>query len=266
MLLFGAVPDEAANHACNLLLTVAFSVDLALRFSLWVLMSTAPADACGLVRGFLGDGYRLLDFCIVGLDIVFLLMVSASGDGVVKSLRSIRIVKLVKITRATRVLRHGVRAITYLDSITPELVNTRRDIATARLAREQDALAAAGALELAYALIAQLDGDDPVLVVALTFAAGLLAGPAEKNRARLARIAADRDADGLFFKSLQDVLRGGAAAAREDPARGPVWKSNLQPDFNVRVCDRSDARFSAVLRELDESNRFVQKSAESTSI
>ena len=45
-----------------------------------------------------------------------------------------------------------------------------------------------------------------------------------------------------------------------------VWKSNLQPDFNVQVCDRFDARFSAVLRELDESNRFVQKSAESTSI
>ena len=49
-------------------------------------------------------------------------------------------------------------------------------------------------------------------------------------------------------------------------ASGPVWKSNLQPDFNMRVCDRFDARLSAVLRELDESNRFVQKSAESTSI
>jgi hypothetical protein len=32
------------------------------------------------------------------------------------------------------------------------------------------------------------------------------------------------------------------------------WKSNLQPDFNVSVCDRFDARSSAVLRELDESN------------
>ena len=46
----------------------------------------------------------------------------------------------------------------------------------------------------------------------------------------------------------------------------PVWKSNLQPDFNVRVCDRFDASTSAVLRELDESNRSVQKSAESTPI
>ncbi|KAK7241758.1 glutathione S-transferase [Aureococcus anophagefferens] len=46
----------------------------------------------------------------------------------------------------------------------------------------------------------------------------------------------------------------------------PVWKSNLQPDFNVRACERFDATLSAVLRELDESNRSVQKSAESTSI
>ena len=44
-----------------------------------------------------------------------------------------------------------------------------------------------------------------------------------------------------------------------------VWKSNLQPDFNARVCDSFDASSSAVLRELDESHRFVQRSAESTS-
>ena len=36
--------------------------------------------------------------------------------------------------------------------------------------------------------------------------------------------------------------------------------------FNVRACDRFDASSSAVLRELDESHRFVQKSAESTSM
>ena len=47
---------------------------------------------------------------------------------------------------------------------------------------------------------------------------------------------------------------------------GAVWNSNLQLDFNVSICDSSDANSSAVLRELDESNRFVQKSAESTSI
>ena len=48
--------------------------------------------------------------------------------------------------------------------------------------------------------------------------------------------------------------------------RQPVWKSNIQPDFNVRICDSFDASTSAVLRELAESHRFVQKSAESTSI
>ena len=49
-------------------------------------------------------------------------------------------------------------------------------------------------------------------------------------------------------------------------ACGSVWNSNLQPDFNVSVFECFDAISSAVLRELDESNRFVQKSAESTSI
>jgi hypothetical protein len=43
--------------------------------------------------------------------------------------------------------------------------------------------------------------------------------------------------------------------------RAPARNSNLQPDFNVIVCDTST---SAVLRELDESNRSVHKSAEST--
>ena len=42
-----------------------------------------------------------------------------------------------------------------------------------------------------------------------------------------------------------------------------VWKSNIQSDFNVRVIERFGPDSSAVLRELDESNRFVKKSAES---
>ena len=42
--------------------------------------------------------------------------------------------------------------------------------------------------------------------------------------------------------------------------------SNLQLDFNVSVRDSFDATSSALLRELDESDRFVQKSAESTSM
>ena len=57
-----------------------------------------------------------------------------------------------------------------------------------------------------------------------------------------------------------------AGDALPNPQYPSVWKSNLQPDFNVSVRDRFDARLSAVLRKLDESNRFVQKSAESTSI
>merc|ERR1712147_451329 len=57
-----------------------------------------------------------------------------------------------------------------------------------------------------------------------------------------------------------DALR----ESREALARETVWKSNLQPDFNVRVIERIAPYSSAVLRELDESNRFVQKSAEST--
>jgi hypothetical protein len=51
-----------------------------------------------------------------------------------------------------------------------------------------------------------------------------------------------------------------------DDACSPVWKSSLQPCFNVCLCDRFDAISLAVLRELDESTRFVQKSAKSTSI
>ena len=46
----------------------------------------------------------------------------------------------------------------------------------------------------------------------------------------------------------------------------PVWKPNLQPDFNMSVFECFDTSSSAGLRELDESNRFVQKSSESTSI
>jgi NAD(P)-dependent dehydrogenase (short-subunit alcohol dehydrogenase family) len=62
------------------------------------------------------------------------------------------------------------------------------------------------------------------------------------------------------------VIIGSDQSLVGKPEQHPVWKSNLQPDFNVRVCDRFDARLSAVLRELDESNRSIQKSAESTSI
>ena len=63
--------------------------------------------------------------------------------------------------------------------------------------------------------------------------------------------------------------RAPLVARRDAPQRrdgAPAWNSNLQPDFNVRICDSFGASSSAGLRELDESNRFVQKSAESTSM
>ena len=50
----------------------------------------------------------------------------------------------------------------------------------------------------------------------------------------------------------------------DDAELGAVWNSNIQPDFNVSIRDSFDAISSALLREIDESNRFVQKSAEST--
>ena len=59
---------------------------------------------------------------------------------------------------------------------------------------------------------------------------------------------------------------GGRRALERVAELRPAWNSNLQPDFNVSVCDFFDASSSVVLRELDESNRLVQKSAESTSI
>ena len=63
-----------------------------------------------------------------------------------------------------------------------------------------------------------------------------------------------------------DGARGVILSFGEGGWFSAVWIPNLQPDFNVRIFDGFDARLSAVLRELDESNRFVQKSAESTSI
>jgi hypothetical protein len=47
---------------------------------------------------------------------------------------------------------------------------------------------------------------------------------------------------------------------------GPGPNSNLQLDFNVSVRYSFDATSSALLRELDESDRFVPKSAESISM
>ena len=143
--------------------------------------------------------------------------------------------------------------------------------------------------EKAYALIAK-DGDDAggrhgrgaaarsTLAAAAAAArdrASLLADRSAASSASFyARAAGSSGLRG--FSALGDLETHRDEEKRDDPKpestsffeepRGAVWNSNLQPDFNVRACDGFDARSSAVLRELDESNRFVQKSAESTSI
>ena len=62
---------------------------------------------------------------------------------------------------------------------------------------------------------------------------------------------------------VRDARAVEARAPRVPQARRPAWNSNLQPDFNVRVIEPDS---SAMIRELDESNRSVQKSAKATSI
>ena len=104
--------------------------------------------------------------------------------------------------------------------------------------------------------------------------AALARAAAPKSGAAPARAAAARGhAAALEALAAEPATRAGLGAATaegETPAhlaaRAAVCKSNLQPDFNVRVCECFDTSTSAVLRELAESNRFVQKSAESTSI
>ena len=68
--------------------------------------------------------------------------------------------------------------------------------------------------------------------------------------------------------AIRDAYDAEVARSSEavEPEPEPVCKSNLQPDFNVRVFECFDTSSSAVLRELAESSRFVQNSAESTSI
>ena len=82
----------------------------------------------------------------------------------------------------------------------------------------------------------------------------------------------DRNGDGVIDEAeMRMALRhysifcSAAHAGLEIRAYHPVCESNLQPDFNVRVIERFGPDSFAVLRKLDESNRFVQKSAKSTS-
>ena len=88
-----------------------------------------------------------------------------------------------------------------------------------------------------------------------------------QQSARDARAAAERRA--VLGGGVSDASAGSRGRLADANARAQqqtVPNSNLQIDFNVSVRDSFDDISSAVLRELDESNRFVQKSAESTSI
>ena len=72
------------------------------------------------------------------------------------------------------------------------------------------------------------------------------------------------DAAGAFADGQTDASYGDWL--RLSSPRATVPKPNFQPDFNVSVFECFDTISSAGLRELDESDRSVQKSAESTSI
>ena len=99
-------------------------------------------------------------------------------------------------------------------------------------------------------------------------ATGALEGPA----APLAALPLHAVAALQIYRGCGDRELASAWAARMAPKLYAwhrflrVWTSNLQPDFNVSLRDSFDASASALPRELDESNRFVQKSAESTSM
>ena len=75
-----------------------------------------------------------------------------------------------------------------------------------------------------------------------------------------------RDKPDALMRYISSLEESGLTLIFVETKRDAVWKSNLQSDFNVSVCDGFDATCLALLRELDESNRFVQKSAESTSM
>jgi delta-1-pyrroline-5-carboxylate synthetase len=114
------------------------------------------------------------------------------------------------------------------------------------------------------ALVAQLFGAE--LLILLTDVDGLYDRPPSAPGAKIIREVHPASLSAVEFGPVSKGGRGGMEAKVGAALRAPGPKSNLQPDFNVSVCECFDARCSAVLRELNESNRFVQKSAESTSI
>ena len=67
---------------------------------------------------------------------------------------------------------------------------------------------------------------------------------------------------GFFAVAAAATTSGFAGVYQQKIAR----ESNLQLDFNVRIIKQFGPNVFVVRRELDESHRFVQKSAESTSM
>jgi len=105
------------------------------------------------------------------------------------------------------------------------------------------------------------------LAGATSGAADMLGSACQFSDASLApKYTASKAAGGSSAPSWMAGGVGAAAASRRRNPFLPVWKPNLQPDFNVRVFECFDTSSLTGLRELDESDRSVQKSAESTSI
>ena len=69
-----------------------------------------------------------------------------------------------------------------------------------------------------------------------------------------------------FWEELYKLYNAGGNVDSTVPwSEAPRGRRPFRPDFNGCACDRFDAPASVALRELDESHRFVQKSAASTS-
>ena len=92
-------------------------------------------------------------------------------------------------------------------------------------------------------------------------------GPSTSSRRSAARPWVSKRAPAAPCRRARSAAAGRPTATRcTSRSSTPVPNSNLQLDFNVSVRDSFDEISSVVLRELDESTRFVKKSAESTSM
>ena len=131
--------------------------------------------------------------------------------------------------------------------------------------REKDLSAQIGAWETKHAAIAKAHESAKDEAARLARDHEILAGEHAQEKAKGRELAEKKDALNADLATMREkaaVLEARLAETTSEAA----WKSNLQPDFNVSVFECFDTSSSAVLRELDESDRFVQKSAESTSM